>query len=110
MTAERGDASFAFAAAPLDLPPLDAFALGSDEYPDRSTTLVIEVAGFSATRGVTLSGPGIDGSTHLSVGGLPDRFWGERRLLSELLPRGLDIIFTCEARLAALPRSTRVTF
>jgi alpha-D-ribose 1-methylphosphonate 5-triphosphate synthase subunit PhnH len=100
-------ASFAFAAKPLDLPPLDGFALGTDEYPDRSTTLVLEVASLGSTGGLRLNGPGIDGSAQLAVDGLPPRFWEERALLGELLPRGLDIIFTSDARLAALPRSTR---
>jgi alpha-D-ribose 1-methylphosphonate 5-triphosphate synthase subunit PhnH len=101
-------AQFAFVAAPQELPPLDGFALGSDEYPDRSTTLVIEVAGLTGSSGRTLSGPGIEGTARLSVEALPRRFWTERALLAELLPRGIDVIFTCGARLAALPRSTRV--
>ena len=101
-------AQFAFATASQNLPPLDGFALGSDQYPDRSTTLIIEVAGLGSSSGRTLSGPGIDGTTLLSVEALPERFWSERALLGELLPRGIDVIFTCGARLAALPRSTRI--
>jgi alpha-D-ribose 1-methylphosphonate 5-triphosphate synthase subunit PhnH len=101
-------AQFAFAAAQKDLPPLDGFALGTDEYPDRSTTLVVEVSALGQAGGRTLSGPGIDGAVRLSADGLPSRFWSERALLAELLPRGIDVILTAGARLAALPRSTRV--
>jgi alpha-D-ribose 1-methylphosphonate 5-triphosphate synthase subunit PhnH len=100
-------AHFAFAGAPATLPPLDAFALGTDEYPDRSTTLVIAVSALEAGRGVTLAGPGIDGTARLAVGGLGEGFWAERAALRTLVPRGLDIVFTCGNRLAALPRSTR---
>ena len=40
----RDRASFALIGDPSRLPALDSFALGSDAYPDRSTTLIIEVA------------------------------------------------------------------
>jgi alpha-D-ribose 1-methylphosphonate 5-triphosphate synthase subunit PhnH len=90
------------------IPSLDAFALGSDEYPDRSTTLIIEVERLRPGHGTTLSGPGIADIARLDVSGLPERFWAERALLAELFPRGLDVILTCGRALAALPRTTRV--
>jgi alpha-D-ribose 1-methylphosphonate 5-triphosphate synthase subunit PhnH len=102
------DADFVFAAELDGLPPLDAFALGSDEYPDRSATLVIEVAALTGGRKIGLAGPGIDGAAHLAIAGLPERFWAERAALEELFPRGLDLLFTSFLRLAALPRSTRI--
>ncbi len=48
---DPGTAHFAFIGDGLLLPSLDAFALGSDEYPDRSTTLIIEVADLQAGKG-----------------------------------------------------------
>jgi alpha-D-ribose 1-methylphosphonate 5-triphosphate synthase subunit PhnH len=107
LTPDPAAAHFAFADDPDTLPSLDGFALGTDEYPDRSTTLVLAVASLQAGSGVTLSGPGIDGAARLAVGGLSGRFWSERGTLRTLLPRGLDIVLTCGDRLAALPRSTR---
>jgi alpha-D-ribose 1-methylphosphonate 5-triphosphate synthase subunit PhnH len=107
LTMDHAAAHFAFAGDPGALPPLDGFALGTDEYPDRSTTLVLAVASLEAGRGVTLSGPGIDGTARLAVGGLGEAFWTARASLRMLLPRGLDIVLTCGDRLAALPRSTR---
>lgn len=101
-------ARFAIIGDPAVLPPLDRFALGSDEYPERSATLIIDVAALSEAPGVVLRGPGILGETTLGIAGLPARFWSERQALAELFPRGLDVLFVSGARLAALPRSTRV--
>jgi alpha-D-ribose 1-methylphosphonate 5-triphosphate synthase subunit PhnH len=101
-------ASFAFATNSAALPSLESFALGSDEYPDRSTTLVIEVGGLIPDRGIRLVGPGIRSEALLSALGLPAHFWEERAALAELLPRGLDIILVSGAELAALPRWARV--
>lgn len=102
-----GGAHFAFSGAAASLPPLASFALGTDEYPDRSTTLILAVPALDAGRGVALSGPGIDGTARLAIEGLGDGFWAERATLRTLLPRGLDIVLTCGQRLAALPRTTR---
>ena len=103
-----GAASFAFVAAPAALPPLGDFSLGSDEYPDRSTTLLLEVTSLAEKGGVALAGPGIETRARLAAGELDERFWRQRQELGALFPRGLDIVFTCGARLAALPRSTSV--
>jgi alpha-D-ribose 1-methylphosphonate 5-triphosphate synthase subunit PhnH len=103
-----GEARFAFIADPSILPPLDSFALGSDEYPERSATLVIEVAGLTGDDGAVLRGPGIRDEIRLGVIGVPGRFWTERAALAELFPRGLDILFVTGDTLAALPRSTHI--
>ena len=105
---DLGEARFAFIGNPAGLPPLDEFALGSDEYPERSATLVIEAGGLAQGSGMRLAGPGIRGETRLGVVGLPTRFWAERAALSGLFPRGLDVLFVSGRDLAALPRSTRI--
>ncbi|MBV9858637.1 MAG: phosphonate C-P lyase system protein PhnH [Alphaproteobacteria bacterium] len=102
------EARFAFVADPGELPDLDRFALGTDEYPDRSATLVIQVPGLIAGSGRLLRGPGIRGDARLDVRGLPDQFWVERAALAELFPCGLDMVFTAGRELAALPRSITV--
>lgn len=101
-------ARFAFISDPAALLPLERFALGTNEYPERSATLVIATADLTDCGGVTLRGPGILGDTNLGVAGLPSGFWAGRQALAELFPRGLDLQFTCGARLAAVPRSTQV--
>jgi len=102
------DARFAFIADAAALPPLDEFALGTDEYPERSATLVMEVSGLANDHGVTLRGPGILRETQLAVSGLSARFWTERAALAELFPRGLEVLLACGGALAAVPRSTQI--
>jgi alpha-D-ribose 1-methylphosphonate 5-triphosphate synthase subunit PhnH len=101
------EARFAVIADAANLPPLDRFALGSDEYPERAATLAIQVANLAEEAGVTLRGPGIRGEAALAVAGLPSRFWTERATLAALFPRGVDVVFVCGDRLVALPRSTQ---
>jgi alpha-D-ribose 1-methylphosphonate 5-triphosphate synthase subunit PhnH len=100
------EAAFVFVADPATLPPLDAFSLGSDDYPERAATLVIEVEGLDNDGGVVLRGPGILGEARPGVAGLPEWFWSERAALADLFPRGIDIVFTCGSALVAVPRST----
>ncbi|MEO1611005.1 MAG: phosphonate C-P lyase system protein PhnH [Pseudomonadota bacterium] len=84
------------------LQPLDRFAIGVPEYPDRSATLIVEVDELSAT-GARLTGPGIETAAALS---LPETaaFQANRALF----PLGLDFYFCAGDRLAALPRTTTV--
>jgi alpha-D-ribose 1-methylphosphonate 5-triphosphate synthase subunit PhnH len=84
------------------LAPLDGYALGSDEYPDQSATLIVEMPALSDA-GARLTGPGIRSHTHLSLPEI-DPFTANARHF----PRGLDFIFTGGDAIAALPRTTRV--
>lgn len=83
--------------------PLSRFSVGTAQYPDRSATLIVEVDRLDSA-GATLSGPGIRDMAQLS---LPDT----RPFIQNnaLFPLGLDFVFTCGDRVAALPRSTTIT-
>jgi alpha-D-ribose 1-methylphosphonate 5-triphosphate synthase subunit PhnH len=85
-----------------DLMPMEGYALGTPDYPDRSATLIAEVD-LLENDGARLTGPGIADSARLS---LPDP--AAFRANARLFPCGLDVILTCGDRLAALPRTTRV--
>jgi alpha-D-ribose 1-methylphosphonate 5-triphosphate synthase subunit PhnH len=108
LAAAPDKAAFALVDAGAD--PLDPalFARGTPEYPDRSTTLVVQVARLSASAGLTLTGPGVNGAARLDFAPRRADFsalWAANRAG---FPLGIDLILACGARLAALPRSTEV--
>lgn len=84
------------------LGPLSAYPQGTPDYPDRSATLIVE-GGRLEPEGATLTGPGIRDTATLSLPDI-DAF----RANAALFPLGLDFLFTCGDRVAALPRSTEV--
>lgn len=98
---EAQDAEFALGTWDT-LKPLDRFSLGSPSYPDRSATLIVEMATLEA-QGATLRGPGIKNTAQLSLPEI-DAFRANRALF----PLGLDFCFTAGSNLAALPRSSEV--
>lgn len=102
------DARFALIANPAGMPPLNAFDAGTDERPDGSATLIVQVDGLVSGTGQQLSGPGIDGEARLGVEGLPHGFWDLVRANSARFPRGIDLLLCAGGRLAALPRTTHV--
>ncbi len=102
------EAAFAVLTDAILLPPLAAFQAGSDEYPDRSTTVIVQADRMTEGMGRRLTGPGIDGEQRLSLEGVSGRIWAMLRENQALFPRGIDVLFTAGARLVGLPRSTRV--
>ncbi|MGE5148119.1 MAG: phosphonate C-P lyase system protein PhnH [Candidatus Eiseniibacteriota bacterium] len=102
---ESARAAFAIC---LAAPSLARFNLGTDEFPEASTTVVVQVADLAAGGPLTLTGPGIERAHHLGVTGLPDDFWAERRAVTADFPRGIDLILTCGRHLCAVPRTTTV--
>jgi len=102
------DAAFAIVLDASTLPPLQDFDWGTDEEPQRGATLIVQVPALAGQGGWTLRGPGIAARATLRADGLPDAFLAERRAMTGAFPRGLDILFTSGARLAALPRTTIV--
>ncbi len=106
--ADPGAADFALVASPAELPALDLFPAGSESYPDRSATLVVQVPSLEAGTGWTLSGPGIRGTRCLAVGGLGAGFVAQWARNRQGFPCGVDLFFASGARIAGLPRTTRV--
>ena len=100
-------ARFVLIADATGMPSLDDFDAGTDERPDLSATVVVQVAGLTQGRGYRLTGPGIEGEARLEVAGAPGL--GEvARANAARFPRGVDFILCAGERLAALPRTTRV--
>jgi alpha-D-ribose 1-methylphosphonate 5-triphosphate synthase subunit PhnH len=101
-------AAFALTVNAADLPPFGRFALGSDEYPDRSTTIVAAVHTLSDVGTLLVEGPGIAGTRAFAASPLPSdlpaRLAGNRAMF----PRGIDLVLVADGRVAALPRSTKL--
>jgi alpha-D-ribose 1-methylphosphonate 5-triphosphate synthase subunit PhnH len=101
-------AAFAVVSAPRDLPPFDCFNSGTPDYPDRSTTIVLQVQSFQHDASFVLTGPGIRDEQRICVGpvpgDLPERLAANRRLF----PCGVDLLLTTETEIMALPRSVRL--
>jgi len=109
LTAEKAEARFAFVEAGTMLSTFGLFAAGTQEYPDRSTTVVIELADLEGGRRLALMGPGIQSVIEIAPVGLPETFlrlWTENRAL---FPRGIDIVLTAGKRFLCLPRTTKIT-
>jgi alpha-D-ribose 1-methylphosphonate 5-triphosphate synthase subunit PhnH len=87
---------------------LNRFNQGRPAYPDRSTTLIIQVAGFNQAPPKTLTGPGIDGQTQLKVDGLAESFWTEWPANHQGFPLGVDCFLTAPLQICGLPRTTAV--
>lgn len=85
-----------------DLTPLHDFPIGTPEYPDRSTTLIVEMEALGA-QGARLTGPGIKEAAALN---LPETTAFQANCA--LFPQGLDFYFTAGGQIAGLPRSTIV--
>jgi alpha-D-ribose 1-methylphosphonate 5-triphosphate synthase subunit PhnH len=109
IVATPGEAAFAVAADPVAMPPLSAFPCGTPDYPDRSATLILQVASLGGDGpGLGLAGPGIEESARLAVAPLPAGFaaaWAANRAIH---PCGVDLVFAGPASVAAMPRSTRL--
>jgi alpha-D-ribose 1-methylphosphonate 5-triphosphate synthase subunit PhnH len=109
LTTDPTQAQFAFVSSADALPALDQFALGTDEYPDRSTTIALCVPSLTGGPGLRLRGPGIDGHTHIAPQGLPHDFLAQWTANRGEFPRGVDLLLVSATEVLGLPRTTRIT-
>jgi alpha-D-ribose 1-methylphosphonate 5-triphosphate synthase subunit PhnH len=101
-------ASFALIADAGALPGLDRFSFGTNEYPDRSTTLVIQVESLAQGPAYRLRGPGIEDATVLQATVRPPDLFERLAVNAALFPRGIDVLLVCDDLIVALPRTTRI--
>ncbi|MCF8484982.1 MAG: phosphonate C-P lyase system protein PhnH [Rhodobacteraceae bacterium] len=85
---------------------LTALPGGSALYPDQGATLVLP-ARLGQGPALRLSGPGVDGTCDVRIGGLPDGFLAARAARCRY-PEGIEIAFVDGRRVMGLPRSTTV--
>lgn len=107
VVADPSIASFALVSAGGALPALDRFAFGSNEYPDRSTTVILQVDSLAAGVRYELSGPGIDGRAVLQALIRPDDLFERLAINAALFPRGIDVVLVADDAIVAIPRTTR---
>ena len=101
-------ASFALIGEPAALPDLDRFSLGSSEYPDRSTTLILQLESLGEGTALELRGPGIDGSAVIRAAIRPQDLFERLAINEKLFPRGIDVVLVADDEIVAIPRTTRL--
>lgn len=93
------------------------FNLGSEEYPDQSTTVLVEFEGqlkgqTDEHKGQTvlLSGPGIESTQRLNITGAPEAFvkFLIQRQERFTFPLGVDLLLISHSQVVAIPRTTKV--
>jgi alpha-D-ribose 1-methylphosphonate 5-triphosphate synthase subunit PhnH len=112
LVTEPRQAQFAWVACDDAIPALTQLRPGTDEYPDQSATLVLDVGSFNlagTAQTWTLTGPGIEGETTLAVDGLTTDFAAQWNDNHDRFPRGVDVYLAAANSLVGLPRSTRLT-
>ncbi|MBX9925459.1 MAG: phosphonate C-P lyase system protein PhnH [Hyphomicrobiaceae bacterium] len=117
LSTDPREATFALVSDPRHMPAIDAFAAGTPDYPDSSTTILLAVDQLSASSGGTpvdrvsleLSGSGIDGTMGLSFSPAPPRLAEQLGANRARFPMGVDLILCGPGNVAALPRSTKLT-
>jgi alpha-D-ribose 1-methylphosphonate 5-triphosphate synthase subunit PhnH len=106
--ADSSICSFALIGDPRSLPGLDRFAFGSNEYPDRSTTLILQVESLTQGPGIELRGPGIDGVAAIQAAIQPADLFERLKINQTLFPRGIDVVLVADDSIVAIPRTTRL--
>jgi alpha-D-ribose 1-methylphosphonate 5-triphosphate synthase subunit PhnH len=103
--ADPARAAFALA---LTLPDLTALPNGTDEAPETSATVILQVASLDSGRRYRLTGPGLRVPETVAIDGLPADFAAIWQINRSLFPRGVDLILCAGDQLAALPRSVSI--
>ncbi len=107
ITSQRHESAFALA-TPESINGLTDFRQGTHEYPDRSTTLILQVEKLHNDGPWHLSGPGIDGSRQVGIDGLSGHWPAWLEANRAAFPLGIDLLLTDGNSLMGLPRTTNV--
>jgi len=108
VVADSSICSFALIGHGGALPDLSRFSFGSNEYPDRSTTLILQVDSLNHGAAFELRGPGIDGTAILRATIEPKDLFERLAVNEALFPRGIDIVLVSGESIVAIPRTTRL--
>jgi alpha-D-ribose 1-methylphosphonate 5-triphosphate synthase subunit PhnH len=108
VVADSSICGFALVGDTPALPALDRFAFGTSEYPDRSTTLILQVESLTQGPAIELQGPGIDGTAILHATIQPPDLVERLAVNAALFPRGIDVVLVHDDTIVAIPRTTRL--
>lgn len=101
-------ASFVCVPAGHAMPALADCAQGEPAFPDRSATLLVEVASLAEGDTFTLRGPGIEHTQTLRAAGLPSDFRRAWRANNAGFPLGIDLLLASGDKFCALTRATQM--
>ena len=110
LTTDPAAAAFAIVTQAAVAPPLSAFNLGDARYPDRSTTVILQVESLEGGPAATLSGPGIKDEAVVAPLGLPSGFWAQMQDNNAQFQFGVDVMIVSGEALTAVPRSSHIQF
>lgn len=102
-------ATFVCVPAGHAMPALADCAQGLPAYPDRSATLIVEVASLTEGEALSLNGPGIETTQALTVTGLPADFQASWRANNAGFPLGVDLLLASGDQFCALTRTTHLS-
>jgi alpha-D-ribose 1-methylphosphonate 5-triphosphate synthase subunit PhnH len=108
VVADSSIASFALIGDGGLFPDLNRFSFGTNEYPDRSTTLILQVESLARGPEYQLSGPGIDGTAILRATIAPKDLFDRLAINATLFPRGIDVVLVADDAIVAIPRTARL--
>jgi alpha-D-ribose 1-methylphosphonate 5-triphosphate synthase subunit PhnH len=108
VVADSSISHFALIGNASALPDLGRFSFGTNEYPDRSTTLILQVDSLAQGPAYELHGPGIDGAAILQAMVKPADLFERLAINATMFPRGIDVVLVHDDAIAAIPRTTRL--
>jgi alpha-D-ribose 1-methylphosphonate 5-triphosphate synthase subunit PhnH len=106
---EREMADFAIVCNLDEMPNLGSFSQGTQEYPDRSATLIIQVKSIGSGAELSLRGPGIKSTTGLLIEGISSNFVAQWQINRKAFPLGVDVILASPSTFVCLPRTVRLS-
>ena len=88
-------------------PALEQFCYGTPEYPEASTSILMQIPSLEGGSEVTLTGPGILDSMAIAPPLAPE-FWQQWQEMTTEYPLGVDVWFFADAQILGLPRTARL--
>ncbi|ETA06604.1 MULTISPECIES: phosphonate C-P lyase system protein PhnH [Gordonia] len=101
-------AHFVIAADVASLPPLDTLAVGTDEAPHQSATVLLASPVEDRTARFVGRGPGIETTQAVELPGAWRDFAQMWHRNTAVFPRGVDLVLVADDHLVGLPRTTRL--